>query len=624
MENVDLVIIGAGRWTIRLIGVYQSSDTGVTGIFGISTARSYIAAHPEENVVVLESASSIGGTWAKHRLYPGLKTNNILGTYEFPDMPMISHEFGVAPWNHIPGSNLHNYLAAFAERFGVARHIKFDTKVETVEQGDNDEWILTIQKSGAADPEQLKTCKLVVATGMTGNPNLPVIPGSNQFEALIFHAKDFLQHEDLLKTAQRVTVYGGAKSAWDAVYTYCSSGVEVDWVMRESGKGPCWMASPFVTPFRIWIETLVFVRVLTWMTPVVWGAQDGYQFFKSLIQTTILGQWLIKFFFNGIAQDVIALNDYDAHPETAKLKPWSDGFWSGTSLSMLNYPTDFFHYVRSGMVKIHHADITHLSHRTIHLSNGDSFETDALHCSTGWKHEPPINVSPPELIPDLGLPHIAGSAASPLALKADIEIFERFPILKDQPDVFPKNKNPRHRPIEADLAYTPFRLFRFMVPPKYIHKRNFAVAGAMLSLGQPISATMQGLWITAYLDGTLRMPATVEEAEYSTELFVRFGKYRTPAGCGDKHGDMIFETMPYWDQLLQDLGLPYKRKPTWISEIFAPYSVRDYAGLIEEWLQLKAAGKLQGPPDKVDNLLENSSNTVSLSIKQLTNGAAVH
>ncbi|KAH6970539.1 hypothetical protein BKA56DRAFT_678521 [Ilyonectria sp. MPI-CAGE-AT-0026] len=569
MDIVDVAIIGAG-------------------IFGLATARTYTEAHPEAKVVIIESADSLGGTWAKHRLYPGLKTNNILGTYEFPDFPMHSHEFGVAPWQHIPGEKLHNYLARFAEHYGISSLIRFNNEVELVEQGDNDEWILTLKDKTKSNTTRLNARKVVVATGMTGNPNLPTIPGAAAFEAPLFHGKDFLQHSELLKTAKHVVVYGGAKSSWDAVYAYASSGVTVDWVMRESGRGPCWMAPPFITPLKIWIEKLIFMRALTWLTPCLWGAQDGYESIKNFLHTSILGRWIVSSFFTAITQDVLNTSNFDGSPETGKLKPWSEGFWSGTSLSILNYPTDFFQYVRNGQVKVHHADITNLTAHTVHLSTGGSLTTEALHCATGWKHEAPIKVSPTSLLSDLGLPHTTDETPSQLAIKADEEILQRFPMLKDQPDITPKNKG---RTTRSGQIVTPYRLFRLMVPPKFINKRNFAVAGAMLSLGQPVSAQMQGLWITSYLDGTLNVPS-FEEAEYSAELFSRFGKWRSPAGCGDKHGDMVFETMPYWDQLLQDLGLPYKRKPSWLQEIFVPYGSSDYNGLVQEWIQLKKKSDL--------------------------------
>ncbi|KAH6970561.1 hypothetical protein BKA56DRAFT_678544 [Ilyonectria sp. MPI-CAGE-AT-0026] len=76
----------------------------------------------------------------------------------------------------------------------------------------------------------------------------------------------------------------------------------------------------------------------------------------------------------------------------------------------------------------------------MHLSTGDSLSAEALHCSTGWRHEPPINVSPPSLVSDLGLPHPVSDIPTELAAKADDDILTRFPILKDQPDVTPKRK----------------------------------------------------------------------------------------------------------------------------------------------------------------------------------------
>ena len=66
----DLVIIGAG-------------------VHGLAMAKTYLEVNPKDKVQLLDSQASIGGVWAKERLYPGLKTNNMIGTYEFSDFPMI-------------------------------------------------------------------------------------------------------------------------------------------------------------------------------------------------------------------------------------------------------------------------------------------------------------------------------------------------------------------------------------------------------------------------------------------------------------------------------------------------------------------------------------------------------
>lgn len=52
------------------------------GWFGLTAAKAYLQLHPDDKITALESAESCGGTWSKNRLYLGLKSNNIIGSYE--------------------------------------------------------------------------------------------------------------------------------------------------------------------------------------------------------------------------------------------------------------------------------------------------------------------------------------------------------------------------------------------------------------------------------------------------------------------------------------------------------------------------------------------------------------
>jgi cation diffusion facilitator CzcD-associated flavoprotein CzcO len=99
----------------------------------LAGAKTYIEVNPSAKVLVLEAGASIGGVWAEHRLYPDLKSNNILGTYEYSDLPM-DDTFGVKPGEHIPGDVVHKYLRRYAEKFDVYRRIRLQSKVETVEK----------------------------------------------------------------------------------------------------------------------------------------------------------------------------------------------------------------------------------------------------------------------------------------------------------------------------------------------------------------------------------------------------------------------------------------------------------------------------------------------------------
>jgi hypothetical protein len=126
-----------------------------------------------------------------------------------------------------------------------------------------------------------------------------------------------------------------------------------------------------------------------------------------------------------------------------------------------------------------------------------------------------------------------------------------------------------------------------MVPPATAHERNFAIAGAVLSLGTAINAQMQALWITAYLDGSLDLPKSIDEIEYSTELSTRFGHWRYPADYGDRHTTLVFDSIPYFDELLRDLGLKFQRKGSWWKELLEDYRPADYRGIVEEWIELR-------------------------------------
>ncbi len=184
-------------------------------------------------MAILDSQSTLGGTWAHERLYPGLKSNNLLGTYEYPDFPMSTASFGVKKNEHIPGAVIHAYLKAYAVKFGIIDLIRHDTKVVSAEHQDTEGggWILTIQ-TPAGNEAKIFARKLIVATGLTSEPFLPHFAGQESFGGRIFHAKHFHQNGDTLETANAVTVLGGSKFAWDAVYAYATAGVTVNWVVR--------------------------------------------------------------------------------------------------------------------------------------------------------------------------------------------------------------------------------------------------------------------------------------------------------------------------------------------------------------------------------------------------------
>lgn len=550
-------------------------------------------------MLLLEAASSIGGVWAKHRLYKGLKSNNMLGTYEYSDFPMDEATFGIKPGQHIPGLVIQKYMEAYVQYFSFSDCVRLEHHVESARHTSDGTWQLTV--SHGADTTTIDTKKMIVATGITSQAYLPTFKGQESFDAPLFHCRDLLQHQGaVLRSGERATVFGGTKSAWDAAYACATTGMKVDWIIRESGHGPVWMAPPYVTPLKKWLEKLVTTRLLTWFSPCIWGEADGYTGVRSFLHGTWLGRKIVDAFWAILADDVVQLNEYDKHPEMKKLKPWVGPFWIASSLSILNYPTNFFDLVKDGTIKVHIADLERLSDHTVHLSSGEALPSSALICSTGWRCTPNLKFLPEGIDRELGFPWSVDPLNENMVKEADEEILRRFPRLRDQPKPNP-NYTPLDEQSEAAVPH-PFRLAKFMVPLSLVKERSLAFMGITMTINTTLIAQTQALWISAYFKGNLT-PATREscplavragsdlktedtseiDLAWETALFTEFGKYRYPGGFGRRNPDFVFDAIPYVDLMLGELGLSPQRKHGLLARCFQPYGVEDYRGLVEEW-----------------------------------------
>ncbi|KAK7403429.1 hypothetical protein QQX98_010795 [Neonectria punicea] len=548
--SYDLVVVGAG-W------------------FGLAAAKAYLQLHPDERIAVLESAESCGGTWSKARLYPGLKSNNMVGTYEYPDFPMSEKKYGVPPNNHIPAAVLHQYLTDFAKHFGVFQRISFLAKVDVVEPAVEGGWSLAV--TGPEGQRTVHAAKLILATGLTSTPNMPKYRGEDVFGAPLFHAKDFCKEAPNLTDVKHAVVVGGAKSAFDVAYAFVEEGATVDLVIRDNGHGPVWIAPPFVTPFKKRLDKLLHVRWMTWFSPCPWGGEDGYPGIRRLLHGTAVGRYIVDLFWKALSSDVIAANGYDSHPELQKLKPWHSAFWIGSGLSILNYKSSLFDLVKQDKIRVHIGNIDHLEPKKVVMADGTTLDADVVVCSTGWNKEAPVKLQ--GLGPEgFGLPYNQDEMTT-LRKGADDHVLAMFPRLKDQPQL-------RFSPKTSE----PFRLYRFIVPSTMVYKRTLAFAGAVSTVSTSICATLQGHWISAYLDNKLdRLPDSQQGVTDEIMLHTQWGRWRYPYGYGASLPDFVFESLPYADLLLKDLGLKNHRKKGWVAELTTPYSPGDFAGLVEEW-----------------------------------------
>ncbi len=179
------------EWSIGIIGA---------GPGGIATAiRMLEVGH--DDVVLLEKASGVGGTWW-HNRYPGLSC----------DIPSHLYSFSFAPkldWKRPYGGRdeIHAYMDEVVDRFDLRDRIRFDTEVTAATWEDtNAVWRVTTR-----DGEQFEFDVVVAGLGMFNELHWPEIPGLDAFEGTQFHSARWDWEHDL--TGERVGVIGSAASA---------------------------------------------------------------------------------------------------------------------------------------------------------------------------------------------------------------------------------------------------------------------------------------------------------------------------------------------------------------------------------------------------------------------------
>lgn len=549
----------------------------------------------------MEAASSIGGPWARDRIFPGLKTNNLWGTYENPDFPMDESRFGVKKGAHVPAEKVSEYMQALVDENGLSSCLRLGTKVEVIEQTEEG-WKLTCQRTvPGADPTTLviSTAKLILSVGLANQPSMPHYPTSTNFTAPVIHSNDFPSHfSKMVKPDSHTLVIGGGKSAWDIAYACATqTNSTATMLIRPSGNGPVWMSPPYVTPLGLWLEKLVFTRFFGFMSPCPWAETTGVEgWIRSFLHGTWLGRKIVGAFWGILGDDVVQLNKLNEHPETKKLRPWRDAFEVGNALSILNYPTDFFDLVRSGKIKVDIDEVDKFGEgKEVLLKSGKTLSVDGVVCATGWQTGTSLTFRPPSLAQTLGLPTKAAPEppSTALAQAAESELYARFPFLRTRDTSRLHHPDPtlRHTPT-PDPTQQPYRLYRFLVPPSDLSRRSIGFAGALMSLGNASCAYLQALWLAAYLDGDLALPDTAPaQIMYETYRDTQYCAVRGAMGYGNKFPDLVFDSLPYFDVLLRDLGFEGKRKGTvvgmrnWGAECWRSYGPEDYKGLVGEWVK---------------------------------------
>ncbi|KAJ5503732.1 hypothetical protein N7463_006606 [Penicillium fimorum] len=454
MERV--VIVGAGLYGLiaaktylQIVGAYHDENTGkrTDEIAEIPVCFTESNDAPQKNssesrLLVIDSASDIGGTWAEERLYPNLLSQNSYGLYEFSDLPLSD----VVPGEHaddthnqfILGWKINCYLRAWVEKWQLKKHIRLNWKVNDISRLETKEWKLKISVSTSTSPIQCITIicdKLVLATGLTSVPNMPETKGSSTASdnpAPVIHAKDVGEwarkhlgyrplkapesevvripaKESPYPQLRSVAVYGGAKSSFDLVHFFATlhrndpklhlkstqeSPIQVHWIIRNRGVGPAWMVPPMsILPNgeTVASDKAASTRLITHLTPCCYEipkrlsiGPSGSLHWKGswlarLFHGNPVGRWWISWLWRSIDKGLEDTAQYGSDPKMEKLRPENSIVSCASGIGIANQ-ANLWETIRLPHVNVYRSAITDIV-ATVPGKTTDSSAKASVHLS---------------------------------------------------------------------------------------------------------------------------------------------------------------------------------------------------------------------------------------------------
>jgi cation diffusion facilitator CzcD-associated flavoprotein CzcO len=187
-------------------------DGGEVAVIGAGPAGLVAAKHLLEQgfePVVLERADELGGQWnersPRSALWPGMRANTSKTTTAFSDFPPPSAQ----PMFPSAGQ-VHAYLRAYAERFGVAERVRTGARVTSVSRAGAGWRVAWSDRAGGA--EEGTFAAVAVASGRFAQPGFPssLPPAGLGSGPRLLHAFDYRTRDEF--RGLRVLVYGGGDS----------------------------------------------------------------------------------------------------------------------------------------------------------------------------------------------------------------------------------------------------------------------------------------------------------------------------------------------------------------------------------------------------------------------------
>jgi cation diffusion facilitator CzcD-associated flavoprotein CzcO len=210
--DLDVIIVGAG-------------------LAGINAAYRVQSELPRSRYLVIESKSSIGGTWNTFR-YPGLRADSDVYTYSYPWFP----------WNqktkHADRDSILRYLTAAADSFQLKKHIMFDHKLHTAHWSTKlRQWRLVCRhyQRQTTSTVIFRARFVLFCTGIFSHDEARpiVIAGLGNFAGPVVHPQFWPEH--LNYAGKRILLIGSGATAMTLLPELVETAASVTLVQRSPG-----------------------------------------------------------------------------------------------------------------------------------------------------------------------------------------------------------------------------------------------------------------------------------------------------------------------------------------------------------------------------------------------------
>jgi cation diffusion facilitator CzcD-associated flavoprotein CzcO len=181
---------------------------------------------------IFDRADGFGGTW-RHNTFPGAECDvpSHLYSFSFAPNPRWSKTYAMQP-------EILDYLEAVASEGGLDRHLRTNTRVETMRWSDaHHHWTLT------TDAGEHRFDAVVCAVGMLDMPHVPQIPNAEAFRGRAFHSSRWDHSRST--AGERVASIGTGASAIQYVPAIAQRTAHLTVFQRT----PIWVSPKFDFPY---------------------------------------------------------------------------------------------------------------------------------------------------------------------------------------------------------------------------------------------------------------------------------------------------------------------------------------------------------------------------------------